>query len=589
MATKSKEMDVTVRMLDGTSYAVSVNYNDNVLRLKNELFTLTQVPVNTQRLVYCGKELRDDDCVGDCDIGRDTCIHLVEIKPEIANGTAGETVAEATTQLFDLDMPQLHVTDKEWTTDESKETSGTKVENLPFPTAEAQEYIAEGRKYAEAVGWKQRIVPTVNLPCYYHPDDPTNVLFSLPDVKEQVQQQDQQMAMEERRKRFGVFFGDVEAFLQKHEHLTLIKLTQMARQYKDTAAQHDKNAQDHLKEAKKLRDVVRELTFQARNAASKGNFNVAQEAKEEADARQADALQRDMDHFRENELAAKAIAELGKLEELAHEAKAWLQKQVSEVKAIRKHRDTLITMDQFRDAQRMEECATALEQQLQPRLRTMGLVVWAPQTAEQDTCNKEDDPLSYILQTSEENRDEKAAKCDKATRELQALRKEVSTLRVDLIKERAAHSKALSEMSSLKHLSKQQKRTRFIKDNTRPRKLSKADFEKVAAALNASRNPKKTLQSMHVVPMDVVFYRSIGIGHGVGVITGNRVYGFTKGNTYLDGKREQDSAQETIFDFVVRNNLACRSALSLWIDGLMDPNSVEGREHRFLNAIKAGL
>ncbi|KAA6364685.1 MAG: hypothetical protein EZS28_039788, partial [Streblomastix strix] len=50
---------------------------DTVLQLKQQINTSEGIPIQSQRLVFCGKELDDASLLQDCNIQKDATLHLV--------------------------------------------------------------------------------------------------------------------------------------------------------------------------------------------------------------------------------------------------------------------------------------------------------------------------------------------------------------------------------------------------------------------------------------------------------------------------------------------------------------------------------
>ena len=80
-------MQIFVKTLTGRTITVIVNPTDTVRNVKEKIKDKDAVPVNEQRLLYAGKELKDEDTLTDYNIQMESTIHLVLRLPGGSLGT----------------------------------------------------------------------------------------------------------------------------------------------------------------------------------------------------------------------------------------------------------------------------------------------------------------------------------------------------------------------------------------------------------------------------------------------------------------------------------------------------------------------
>ena len=76
---KPDDMPITVRIktMDETEKRIEVFLDEKVSDLKNKIRDQLNVPIDRQRLIYLGKQLKDDQKLKECKIKNDVCILLV--------------------------------------------------------------------------------------------------------------------------------------------------------------------------------------------------------------------------------------------------------------------------------------------------------------------------------------------------------------------------------------------------------------------------------------------------------------------------------------------------------------------------------
>ena len=88
-------MRLFVVALSGDRLEVEVEPTATVLDLKQSISARRGLPVDRQRLVFCGKELEDDHTIEQCGAAADSVLHLVEVKPAVDEGDDSGGVAGA--------------------------------------------------------------------------------------------------------------------------------------------------------------------------------------------------------------------------------------------------------------------------------------------------------------------------------------------------------------------------------------------------------------------------------------------------------------------------------------------------------------
>ena len=71
-------MNIIIKSLagNGTNISIQVNHSDNVLTLKEMIYKSKGIPVDQQMLIFCGKILEDDCTFSECNIQKDSTVHL---------------------------------------------------------------------------------------------------------------------------------------------------------------------------------------------------------------------------------------------------------------------------------------------------------------------------------------------------------------------------------------------------------------------------------------------------------------------------------------------------------------------------------
>lgn len=70
-------MKLFVKTLDGKTIALDVENNYTIYQVKNLLHQSENIPVGSQRLIFAGKQLKNDKTVDDCNIHFESILHLI--------------------------------------------------------------------------------------------------------------------------------------------------------------------------------------------------------------------------------------------------------------------------------------------------------------------------------------------------------------------------------------------------------------------------------------------------------------------------------------------------------------------------------
>ena len=158
--------------------------------VKAKLADCTGLPADQQRLVYLGQELEDQHVLGHYGIANHSCIHLVE-------KGQGE------------DPPDCNVGKREQYHDLSTNIAAeVEKHRNAFAQAVDRDCLA-----AQALGWCQGLAPGYERAYYFHPDRPTEVVFSVDDVRALLDSRASMLREAELEKlaaEYGMLFVDIE-------------------------------------------------------------------------------------------------------------------------------------------------------------------------------------------------------------------------------------------------------------------------------------------------------------------------------------------------------------------------------------------
>ena len=75
---KNKDINIIVKTIDSNVYSVNINPEKTILYLKEEISKTVKIPINSQRLIYQGKVLKDNEKIQNYKICNEHVIHLVK-------------------------------------------------------------------------------------------------------------------------------------------------------------------------------------------------------------------------------------------------------------------------------------------------------------------------------------------------------------------------------------------------------------------------------------------------------------------------------------------------------------------------------
>jgi len=70
-------MNINVKTITGKNIPYEINFNDNIESLKRKIQDKEGINMNEQRLIYCGKQLEDNQTFNNYNIQSDSIIHLL--------------------------------------------------------------------------------------------------------------------------------------------------------------------------------------------------------------------------------------------------------------------------------------------------------------------------------------------------------------------------------------------------------------------------------------------------------------------------------------------------------------------------------
>lgn len=70
-------MDLYIRCLTGRAITLVIEYSATIEELKCKIHAKEGIPVEDQRLIFAGKELEGNKSINDCNIQKDSVLHLV--------------------------------------------------------------------------------------------------------------------------------------------------------------------------------------------------------------------------------------------------------------------------------------------------------------------------------------------------------------------------------------------------------------------------------------------------------------------------------------------------------------------------------
>jgi hypothetical protein len=395
------EQRITVKSLTGTTFVLAVDATRATVADVKTLIGERQggLPAALQRLIFCGQELEDHHTLAQCGIAHDTCVHIVErsdASPDVdaavhgsdhdsaatthseltADDDAGDEEAQLRAKVAALqeDVLAKSLEIDALKRDLRRKRAAEKVQR-GAPLSEQQQHgeaeqealriranIARAARIAatevekqrasleqaiehdcvvaEQLGWTQALAPAHGRPYYFHPDCPTEVFYSVDDLRSlaadrarAAAQQQREVELQRLAADYGPLFADIERCIdaragQTVEDVRALSRALAAASFKGGCPDADRleqeaelaragahaaalpkacvesaEADDLETRATAAREAATEAHSQARAAAQSGDFAGAKEIK--AAALASDALSRDLD---DQALLARASA-----------------------------------------------------------------------------------------------------------------------------------------------------------------------------------------------------------------------------------------------------------------------------------------
>lgn len=74
---ESEPITLSIRVMDGDNFIVTCHLEDTVEMLKQKVESVTCIPVSSQRLIFQGRVLRNEQTLQDCRISNNCAVFLI--------------------------------------------------------------------------------------------------------------------------------------------------------------------------------------------------------------------------------------------------------------------------------------------------------------------------------------------------------------------------------------------------------------------------------------------------------------------------------------------------------------------------------